>query len=156
MQEIFIKKEVVIEQKVEKEITKEPIEKFIQETWQIEIPIINLKAQIAEGTTEEIMNQYVGHFINTSILNGNIGLAAHNRGYSVNYFQNIKQLKIGDEIIYTFNNNVKTYIVNSVNIISEYDWSYLENTNDNRITLITCVEDEPSYRRCIQAIEKTI
>ena len=27
-------------------------------------------------------------------------------------------------------------------------------TEENRITLITCVENEPEYRRCIQGIEK--
>jgi len=29
----------------------------------------------------------------------------------------------------------------------------LKNTFDNRITLITCVEDQPEYRRCIQGTE---
>ena len=40
------------------------------------------------------------------------------------------------------------------NEIKETNWSYLEETKDNRITLITCVENEPEYRRCIQGIEK--
>ena len=30
---------------------------------------------------------------------------------------------------------------------------YLENTEENRITLITCVENQKEYRRCIQAEE---
>ena len=30
----------------------------------------------------------------------------------------------------------------------------LKNTDENKITLITCLENEPEYRRCIQAIEK--
>ena len=38
-------------------------------------------------------------------------------------------------------------------IIDETDWSYLEETEDNRITLITCEENKKEYRRCIQAIE---
>ena len=52
--------------------------------WQIEIPTINLVAQIADGTTTEVMNKYVGHFTETPKDSGNIGLAAHNRGYNVN------------------------------------------------------------------------
>ena len=67
--------------------------------WQLEIPSINLKAQIAEGTTKEVMDEYIGHFEETSKDTGNIGLAAHNRGYNVNYFQDLKKLKEGDEII---------------------------------------------------------
>ena len=100
------------------------------------------------------MNEYVGHFEETSIKSGNIGLAAHNRGYPVNYFENIKKLKKGDKIIYKYYEFEKTYIVSQNIIIVDTDWSYLEQTEENTITLITCVENEPSYRRCIQAIEE--
>jgi len=54
--------------------------------WTIEIPAINLKADIEEGTTDEVMNKYVGHFENTKIWNGNVGLAAHNRRISCKLF----------------------------------------------------------------------
>lgn len=121
--------------------------------WKIIIPKINLDAPIAEGTTSEVMNKYVGHFENTASLKGNIGLAAHNRGYPVNYFQNIKNLEKGDIIQYIFGNEKKEYKVETIAIISDTDWTYLANTNENKITLITCLENEPSYRRCIQGIE---
>ena len=49
------------------------------DTWQLEIPTIGLTAPISEGTTQEVMREYVGHFENTNVWNGNIGLAAHNR-----------------------------------------------------------------------------
>ena len=42
------------------------------EEWKIEIPKIGLYANIAEGTTNEILNQYVGHFDTTSKEYGNI------------------------------------------------------------------------------------
>ena len=35
----------------------------------------------------------------------------------------------------------------------ELKMTKLENTEDNRITLITCVENRPELRRCIQAKE---
>ena len=124
------------------------------EIWKIEIPKISLIADIKDGTTKEVLNQYVGHFEETQKENGNIGLAGHNRGYEVNYFQNLKLLKEGDTIIYTHNEFIKEYEVEKNRIIKDTDWKYLENTEDNRLTLITCVENEPEYRRCIQAIEK--
>lgn len=71
--------------------------------WYLEIPKIKLKAKIAEGTDNENLNKYIGHFTETVKENGNIGLAAHNRGYKVNYFENIKKLKEGDKIFYYFN-----------------------------------------------------
>lgn len=122
--------------------------------WKIIIPKITLEAEICEGTSTEVMNKYVGHFEETSLKIGNIGLAAHNRGYNVNYFANIKELQEGDEIIYKYYNFEKTYIVSKNIIITDIDWSYLQETEENKITLITCIENEPEYRRCVQAIEK--
>ena len=111
-------------------------ENLIQETqetskWSLEIPSIDLNAPIAEGTTKEIMDEFIGHFEETVKINGNVGLIAHNRGYKNNYFANIKTLQKGDIIIYY----------------------YLEETQENTITLITCVENQPEYRRCIQGKE---
>lgn len=82
-----------------------------------------------------------------------MGLAAHNRGYEYNFFENLKEVKINDEIIYTYENYKKTYIIDKIEIIENTDWSYLENYDENKITLITCVENEPKYRRCVQATE---
>lgn len=122
--------------------------------WELEIPKIELKAEIAEGTTEEVMNKYIGHFQNTSVWNGNIGLAAHNRGFPVNYFARLKELVKGDEIIYRCTSGEKKYEVNLITVIKETDWNYLQSSKDNIITLITCVENKPNYRRCIQGVEK--
>ena len=124
------------------------------EIWKIEIPKISLIADISEGTTKEVLNQYVGHFENTSKQQGNIGLAAHNRGYEVNYFKDLKLLQEGDEIKYTYNDIEKIYEVEKYRIIKDTEWEYLGETEENMLTLITCVENQPEYRRCIQAIEK--
>ena len=123
--------------------------------WKIKIPSINLEADIAEGTEKETMDSYIGHFSETSKTNGNIGLAAHNRGYPVNYFANLKKLKENDEIVYQYMDFKETYLVIKNVIIKDTDWSYLEKTQNNTITLITCIENEPEYRRCVYGIKKT-
>lgn len=122
--------------------------------WKIEIPAISLIANISEGIEDETLSKYVGHFPTTAKTEGNVGLAGHNRGYEINYFENLKNLKGGEEIIYTYGEFSKTYVVNKNIKISEIDWSYLENSNKNQITLITCIENEPESRRCVQATEK--
>lgn len=137
------------ENNIQKEI--QSINKSVD--WEIEIPKINLKAKIAEGTTKEIMDVFVGHFEETAKDIGNIGLAAHNRGYKVNYFQDLKKLKEGDEILYKYNGKQRKYFVKTLKIIKDTDWTLLENSEENKITLITCVENEPEYRRCVQAVE---
>lgn len=149
---------------IDSEINKEIMQQVNQQTpveiekdrtdWKIEIEKINLKAEINEGTNKKNLNKYVGHFENTPKEEGNIGLAAHNRGYEVNYFERLKELQEGDEIKYQHGSFQKTYEVSKSIIIKDTDWEKLENTEENRLTLITCVENEPNYRRCIQAIEK--
>lgn len=124
-----------------------------QKIWQIEIPKINLVAPIAEGTSTNIMNEYVGHFEDTPKNKGNIGLAAHNRGYKINYFRDLKLLQKGDLIIYTYNGEISKYSVNELGIIKDTDWSKLESSSQDKLTLITCLEDEPEYRRYIQAVK---
>lgn len=121
--------------------------------WYLEIPKIQLKADIQEGTTKEVMDEFIGHFEESQKWKGNVCLAAHNRGYKNNYFAEVKTLKKGDEIIYYYQNNSKKYYVQKNDIIKDEDLSCLENTQENTITLITCVENEPNYRRCIRAIE---
>ena len=148
---------VIQETKEQVNNTNETVKEKITEdvnTWCLEIPKINLKANISEGTTKEVMEDYIGHFEETTKENGNVGLAAHNRGYKNNYFQKIKELKEGDSIFYTYKGETKKYLVTKHVIIKDTDWTYLEDTDKNTITLITCVENEPEYRRCIQGEEK--
>lgn len=123
--------------------------------WRIKIPKINVNAPIKTGTSQEILALAVGHFPESTKWNGNVALAGHNRGYRCNFFQNIKDLEIGDKIIYSTNQGERTYKVVLNKIIKQTDWTYLQETKDNRLTLITCVENMHDYRRCIQAVEVT-
>lgn len=131
-------------------------EKIVQEEnefdWYIEIPKIRLYAPIEEGTEDEVLNRSVGHFANTSRRNGNCGLAAHNRGYRVNYFARVKELEKGDVIYYFVDEKKYEYQITDISIIYETDWSMLEDTEDDRITLITCVENREEYRLCVQGV----
>ncbi len=60
----------------------------------------------------------------------------------------------GDSINYLSCLGKKEYIVSDIQVISETDWTMLEDTNDNRITIITCVKGRPEVRLCVQAMEK--
>ena len=70
--------------------------------------------------------------------------------------QRLKELREGDEIIYIHNEINRIYEITKNKIIKDTDIDVLENTEENILTLITCVENEPNYRRCVQAEEKDI
>ena len=118
----------------------------------LRIPEIDLKVTAYDGDTYEAMKKGVGHIASTSAWDGNIGLVGHNRG-SNDYFRKLKKLELGDEITYKTKLGIREYEVTFIGRISETDWSRLQYTDDNRITLITCVEDVPDKRLCVQAVE---
>ena len=100
----------VINEKGKEEIiskTEDKKDKVISNS-SITIPAIFLNdAPIKEGIEQGVLNEYIGHFPTTSNLDGNVGLAAHNRGYNKNYFSKLHAIKIGDEIIYKIGENIK-------------------------------------------------
>ena len=118
------------------------------------IPDILLdNAPIRESVELSTLSETIGHFPSTSIYEGNVGLASHNSGSNGDFFKNLKKIKIGSEIYYQTNYGTKRYVVTTKKIISEEDWSYLGTTEDNRITLITCVAGQKDKRLCVQAVE---
>lgn len=118
------------------------------------IPDILLdNAPIKESVELSTLSEAIGHFTNTSLYSGNVGLASHNGGGKGDYFRNLNKIKKGSEIYYQTDFGVRRYIVNIIEIIDETDWSYLQETTENKITLITCVKGQKDKRLCVQAVE---
>ena len=122
----------------------------------LKIEKINLNGAVKEGSTNEILRDYIGHIEETAKYDGNVGLAAHNRGNKYSYFARINELEPGDEIVYTTKYGERKYIVDTKKEILETDWSNLEGTSDNRLTLITCIKNKVNQRLCVQAVQEKI
>ena len=117
----------------------------------LKIPDLDLSVKVYEGTDSATLAKGAGHFESTSFFTGNTAIAAHNRGVA-NHFGKIHTLDLGDTIKLTTKLGTKTYEVYSVSKISSDDFSVLNDSRDDIITLITCVRDQPDYRWCVQAI----
>lgn len=120
----------------------------------VQIPTLGISMKVWEGETTASMSKGMAHYSSTSAWNGNVGVCGHNRG-SKYVIGSIKDLELGDLITYTTVYGTRTYEVSMVKKISSTDWSYLQSTTDNRITITTCVENDSSQRWCVQAVEKT-
>lgn len=116
----------------------------------LEIPSINFKDIVIEGTSQDALAQGIGLFEHSSILQGNVCLAGHNTS---RFFANLKDVKQGDIIKYSSCLGNKEYTISTIKQIEETDWSMLEDTEDNRITIITCVKGQKNLRLCVQAKE---
>ena len=118
----------------------------------LKIPSIGLTVGVYEGTGCAPLLWGAGHFEGTSIWNGNVCVAGHNRGVR-NDFGKIHTLKNGDAITLTTALGTRNYAVTSVSKVSVNDTSGLSASTDNQITLYTCVENQPAYRWCVRALE---
>lgn len=118
------------------------------------IPKIGLSANVFETDDEmEAMTKGIAHFKITSAWQGNIGLCGHNwiSNTLPGVFKDLHLLEKGDILTYKTDLGERSYKVSAVEEISETDWSYLMRTEDNRITLITCISGKPESRLCVHA-----
>ena len=118
----------------------------------VSISRVGLSCKIYEGATNESMRKGAGHYAASSLWTGNVGLFGHNRG-SYGHFRELKDVRVGDIVTYKTNVGTRTYKVNFVGRIASTDYSYLNEMGDNRMTLITCVANQPTLRLCVQAKE---
>ena len=121
----------------------------------VSIPSLKISMKVWEDETNESMAKGLGHYSSTSGWDGNVGVCGHNRGARY-VIGGIKDLQYGDTITYETIYGTRTYTVSYIGTISNTDWSQLQATADNRITITTCLADQPDFRVCVQAVEKII
>lgn len=134
------------------DITMSQLKKSDGSYGSVSITRVGLSAKVYEGATTESMAKGAGHYVDTAAWNGNVGLFGHNRGSNA-YFSALKNVKIGDTVTYATLKGTRTYKVTFVGNISYTDFSYLNSYGDNRMTLITCIANQPTLRLCVQAVE---
>lgn len=114
------------------------------------IPELNRTSKVYEGDSLSNLSKGLGHFSYTSAYDGNVAIAGHN----TTDFKNIWKLEKGDTIEYETKYGTRIYRVTSIKKIDDDDFSMLNWTSDNRLTLITCVPNSPTQRYCVTALEK--
>lgn len=118
------------------------------------IDSIGVSAPVYETDDEmEAMRKGIAHYKTTSAWSGNIGLCAHNGTASYCWFHDLHKVEKGDVVTYQTALGTRTYEVTEIKEIDETDWSMLGRTEDNRITMTTCIDGKPSKRLVVQAVE---
>lgn len=122
----------------------------------LDIPAIGLTVGVFESVTDEMeaMKAGIAHFSSTSSWDGNVALCGHNWTDSGTgaYFKDLHTIKKGATITYTTTLGSRSYKVTTIKTISDTDWSYLNRTDDNRITLVTCDFNDANKRLIVQGI----
>ena len=107
----------------------------------IEIPSLNIKYPIFEGTGVVQLNEGIGHMETTTELcgKGNCVLAGHNGSWRGTYFTYLCDIEEGAEVIITNKEKViHKYIVKQMKIVNPYDAWVIEEVDTELLTLFTC------------------
>lgn len=116
----------------------------------ISIPSINLSnAPVMDSVAMSDLSKGTGHFENTPVFDGNVGIAGHNN----THFKYLVNVDIGDTINYTVNGVTRIYKVTDMRAISDTDWGVFNDQGDNRLTLVTCEHLVPNSRIAVTAVQ---
>ena len=133
------------------------LRKLLKENIIFEIPSLNIKVPVLEGTDSKALQVSAGHFEGTGSLgHGNYCIAGHNSTIYAEIFNDLDNIKIGDEM-YLLDTDDKrtqyTYIVTEYNIFDPHSVEVLRDYGDNRLTVISCTDDG-EYRQVVVGILK--
>lgn len=105
----------------------------------IEIPKINVKSAILEGTDDSALKYAVGHYPGLGNLGeGNYVLLGHRNYVYGHFFRNLDHLKEGDEVIITKDGEEYIYVVYESFVVKPEEVWVLNQTEAPIITMITC------------------
>lgn len=120
----------------------------------IAIPKLNLELPILAGTTNNHLKAgattYRANQVNGK---GNYVLLGHNMGQKHVLFSDLGQLRLGDKITVQTAEATKDYTVTRKQIVSEKQGEVLQNTTDNRLTLVTCDKETATSNRLVVTAE---
>ena len=117
----------------------------------VRIPSVNLEAPILEGTGMSQLEVGAGHFTGSCDMGekGNYCLAGHSSSRYACVFNNLSDVNFGDEVRLSDGNGSEyIYYVTQIFVVDPEDVYVLDDTQDERVTLITCT-DNATRRLCV-------
>lgn len=121
------------------------LQRLLNDNINFEIPELDIRVPVLEGTDSESLQVSAGHFEGTGAPGkGNYCIAGHNSTIYAEIFNDIDQVNIGDEMYLIDNDSDRTryrYIVTDYSIVHPEQVEVLNDYGDNRITVISCTDD---------------
>ncbi len=107
----------------------------------LDIPAYSIRGQIAEGTDDETLKNYIGKFEGCADAGqiGNFCLAAHNNIYT-ELFRNLHKVQVGDKVRIVTRTHEYIYTVTSTEVVDPSRTDVLNGGSKREITLITCTQ----------------
>lgn len=99
-------------------------------------PSLGLEVPVYENASDLHMDLGAGVIEGMSYPHepGHIGIAGHRDGY----FRALKDIAVGDTLVLDTLDGEKRFVVNELKIIRPEELSYLDDTTEQRLTIVTC------------------
>lgn len=121
------------------------LRKLLDNNINFEIPRLDIKVPVLEGTDNKALQVSAGHFEGTGELGkGNYCIAGHNSTIYAEIFNDLDQIQIGDEMYLVDIDEKRTqycYIVTEYKIVEPKQVEVLSDYGDDRLTVISCTDD---------------
>ena len=121
------------------------LRRLLNENINFEIPRLNVKVPVLEGTDSKALQVSAGHFEGTGALGkGNYCIAGHNSTIYAEIFNDLDQIQTGDEMYLIDVDENRTrycYIVTEYKIVEPKQVEVLDDYGDDRLTVISCTDD---------------
>ena len=129
-------------QRISRELYKQ---KLLEECVILEIPDLNIKVPVMDGTDKETLSVAAGHFPDTGeVGSGNYCIAGHNSTIYAEIFNDLDEIETGMDVMLYDNNADRTcYIYTAMEyfIVEPEETWILDDFGDNRLTVVTCTDD---------------
>jgi len=101
----------------------------------LEIPRVQLRVPVFDGTEETVLDRGAGRIIGTAHPGtGNMGIAGHRDGF----FRVLKDVVVGDKVELATTSGAWSYVVDGIEIVDPTDVHVLEDRGSPALTLVTC------------------
>ncbi|MBQ7003731.1 MAG: class D sortase [Oscillospiraceae bacterium] len=142
--------------RISREIEKH---RLLRECIVFEIPALDIRAPVMDGTEHEVLSKAAGHFPGTGALgSGNYCIAGHNSTIYAEIFNEMKHIETGMEMYLIDNDENRTrytYVVTENFIVEPSETWVLSDFGDDRITIVTCTDDGTQRQIVVGQYRKT-
>lgn len=134
------------------------LRRLLHDNINFEIPRLNIKVPVLEGTDKKVLQVSAGHFENTGALGkGNYCICGHNSTIYAEIFNELDQIRIGDEMYLVDTDSDRTrycYIVTEYKVVEPNQVEVLNDYGDDRLTVISCTDDGTQRQVVIGILRK--
>lgn len=121
------------------------LRRLLDENINFEIPCLDIRVPVLEGTDSKQLQVSAGHFEGTGALGkGNYCICGHNSTVYAEIFNDLDKIKAGDEMYLVDIDDKHTkyaYVVTEYRTVEPSETWVLNDFGDNRLTVISCTDD---------------